>query len=142
MAVLVLQALAGERGAPGRAADQEAARLHVAGRPDEIADALEAEHGVIDVERDHGYAVIGVARARRQPGTEGAGFVDAFLENLAFLVLAVIHQLVRILRPVELADGRVNANLAKHALHAEGARLVGDDRHDILANDWDHGSGG
>ena len=54
MAVLVLQALAGQRGAPGGGAEQEAARLDVAGRPDEVADALEAEHRVVDVERHHG----------------------------------------------------------------------------------------
>src|SRR5690606_18990017 len=35
VAVLVLQALAVERGPPGRAPEQEAARLHVAGRPGE-----------------------------------------------------------------------------------------------------------
>jgi hypothetical protein len=35
MAVLVLQALAVERGAPGGAAEQEAARAHVAGLPGE-----------------------------------------------------------------------------------------------------------
>ncbi len=54
VAVLVLQALAGQRGAPGGAADQEAAGLHVAGGPGQVADALEAEHGVEDVEGDHG----------------------------------------------------------------------------------------
>jgi hypothetical protein len=34
---------------------------------------------------------------------------------------------------VELADGRVDADLAEEVRHAEGARLVGDDRHDALA---------
>jgi hypothetical protein len=58
VAVLVLQALAVERGAPAGAAQQEAARLHVAGRPGQVADALEAEHRVVDVERHHD-AVVG-----------------------------------------------------------------------------------
>ena len=53
VAVLVLQALAVERGAAGGAAHQEAARAHVARRPGEVADALKAEHRVVDVERDH-----------------------------------------------------------------------------------------
>ena len=57
VAVLVLQAFAVERGAPGGAAEQEAARAHVARRPGEIADALEAEHRIEDVERDHRHAV-------------------------------------------------------------------------------------
>jgi hypothetical protein len=58
VAVLVLQPLAGQRRATGRAADQETARLHVAAGPDEVADALEAEHRVIDVERHHLHAVV------------------------------------------------------------------------------------
>src|SRR5579864_8256187 len=51
VAVLMLQALAGERGASGGRAQQEAARLDVARGPDKVADALEAEHRVEDVER-------------------------------------------------------------------------------------------
>ena len=53
VAVLVLQALAVERGPPGGAAEQEAAGPRVAGRPGQVADPLEAEHRVVDVERDH-----------------------------------------------------------------------------------------
>ena len=44
MAVLVLQALAVERGAPGRAAEQEAARAHVAGRQSAL---LESDDGLV-----------------------------------------------------------------------------------------------
>ena len=50
MAVLVLQAFAVERRAAGGAADEEAAGAHVARRPGEIADPLEPEHRVVDVE--------------------------------------------------------------------------------------------
>ena len=53
MAVLVLQAFAVQCGAAGRAADQETARAHVTRRPREIAHALETEHRVVDVERNH-----------------------------------------------------------------------------------------
>ena len=38
-----------------------------------------------------------------------------------------------VLRLVELAHGRVDADLAEQRLHAEGARLVGDDRRDARA---------
>ena len=55
--VLVLQALAAERGAAGGGADQEAAGALVGRRPDQVADALEAEHRVVDVERQHREAV-------------------------------------------------------------------------------------
>ena len=53
VAVFVLQTFAVERGAPGSATQQEAARLHVAGRPGQVTDALEAEHRVVHVERHH-----------------------------------------------------------------------------------------
>ena len=61
VAVGVLQALTGERGAAGRGADEEAAGHLVGGRPDRVAGALEPEHRVEDVDRDHRLAVRGVA---------------------------------------------------------------------------------
>ena len=42
--VLMLQAFAGERGAAGGSAQQESAHPHVGRGPDQIANALEAEH--------------------------------------------------------------------------------------------------
>ncbi len=130
----MLQPLAGERRAARRAADQEAARLLVAAGPDEVADALETEHRVVDIERHHLHVVIRIRRAGREPRAERAGLVDAFLEDLAFLVLAVVHEFARIFRRIQLALRCINADLAEHALHAERARLVGHDRHDVLAD--------
>ena len=83
VAVFVLQAFAVERGAPGRAAQQEAARLHVARRPGQVANALEAEHRVVHVERHHDAVAGAVAGGRRDPAGHAAGFVDAFLQDLA-----------------------------------------------------------
>ena len=67
VAVLVLQAFAVQRRAAGGRAEQEAARALVAGRPDQVADALEAEHRIEDEERDH---VDAVRRVRRAGGDE------------------------------------------------------------------------
>ena len=53
VAVLVLQAFAIQRGASRSAAEHEPACALVAGRPGQVADALETEHRVVDVERDH-----------------------------------------------------------------------------------------
>ena len=53
VAVVVLEALAGERRPAGRGAHQEAAAARVAERPHLVAGPLEAEHRVEDVERDH-----------------------------------------------------------------------------------------
>ncbi len=124
VSVLVLQALAVERGAPGGAADQEALGAAVAGGPGQIADALEAEHRVEDVERQHGLVVGAVGGGRSDPAGHGAGFVDALVEDLALLVLAIEHHLVLVDRRVQLADRGVDAELAEHAFHAEGTCFV------------------
>ena len=130
MAVLVLQPLAVQGRAPGGSPDQEAARAHVARRPGEIADALEPEHRIIDVERDHRRVRRRIGGARGDERGHRAGLVDALLQDLALRILAVIHQLIGVLRPIELALLAENADLAEQALHAEGAALVGHDRHD------------
>ena len=72
--------------------------------------------------------------ARRNPRTHRTRFVNPFLENLALLVFAVVHHLVFVDRLVQLPLRRVDAELAKHAFHAEGARFVGNDRHDARSD--------
>ena len=57
VAVLVLQTLTVEGGAPGRATEQEASGTAVTRRPRKIADTLEAKHRVIDIERDHRHVI-------------------------------------------------------------------------------------
>jgi hypothetical protein len=103
VAVLVLQTLARERRAAGGRAEQEAARAHVACGPHEVADALEAEHRVVDVEGDHVVRRVRVRGRGRDPRAHRTRLVDAFLEDLALLVLTVREQLVRVLRRVQLA---------------------------------------
>src|SRR5204862_8192112 len=101
-AVLVLQALAAERRAAGGRADQEAACALVGGGPDQVADTLEAEHRVVDVERQHRQTVRRLRRRRRRPRRERAGLGDAFFEDLAAFVLAVREDRSRVLGLVEL----------------------------------------
>ena len=133
-AVLVLQAFSVERRSPGRRAEQETARATIAGRPGEIADALKTEHRVEDVERNHRKFVIRIRGSGRNPRRDRAGLVDAFLQDLPELVFAIPHELLGVLRVVELADRRVDPELAEHAFHAEGTRFVGDDRHDARSD--------
>jgi hypothetical protein len=52
-AVLMLQSLAAQCGATGRGANQEATRALISRRPDQVADALETEHRVVDIEGQH-----------------------------------------------------------------------------------------
>ena len=77
-----------------------------------------------------------VACGRGDPGRHRTGFVDALLEDLPVLGFLVIEQLVAVFRFVELAERRIDRHLAEQGLHAEGARLIGDDGHDVFA---DHG---
>ncbi|ABA48711.1 hypothetical protein BURPS1710b_2745 [Burkholderia pseudomallei 1710b] len=133
VAVFVLQAFAVERRAARGAAEQETARAHVARRPREIADALEAEHRIEDIERHHDLAVRRVRRRRRDPVAHAARFVDAFLQDLAGFRFLVEHQLIGIFRHILLAFLVPDADLAEQALHAERARFVRHDRHDALA---------
>ena len=134
VAVLMLQAFAVQGGAAGGAAEQEAAGLHVSGSPGEVAHALEAEHGVVDVERNQGEAMGAVGGGGGHPGGEGAGLVDALLQHLPILAFPIGGDFPGILRLVELALGGIDAQLPEHALHAEGAGFVGDDGNDALAD--------
>src|SRR5690606_15981937 len=130
--ILVLQAFAVQGGAAGGTADQEALGAAVACGPGQITDALEAEHRVEDVERQHGLVVGAVGRGRSDPAGHGARFVDALVEDLAFLVLAVEHHLVLVDRLIQLTDRGIDPQLAEHAFHAEGTCLIGHDRYDAL----------
>ncbi len=100
--VLMLETFARERRAAGGTANQEAARAAVAAGPRKVADPLEAEHRVVDIERNRLHAVRRVRRARRDPRAVRTALVDALFEDLAFLVLFIERELVGVLRRVEL----------------------------------------
>ena len=67
MAILVLQSFAVEGGPSGGAAEQESAAAHIACRPGEIAHALQTEHRIVDIERDHWHIARAVRRRGRDP---------------------------------------------------------------------------
>ena len=66
--IVMLQPFAGERGAPSRCADQEATDARIAALPDLIANSLESEHGVEDVERDRPHSVRCIGGSRSLEG--------------------------------------------------------------------------
>ena len=132
--IFVLQTFAVEGGTTGGRAQQEATGLLVTGCPRHVADPLEAEHGVVDVERDH-RAVVGAVRGRSsQPGGHGAQLVDTVLQNLTLLVFLVVGDDVAVLRGVLLTVRAVDADLAEQTFHTEGTGFVGQDRNDALAD--------
>src|SRR5439155_697631 len=79
--------------------------------PDQVADALETEDRVVDVEGEHGRAMRRVRRGCGEPRGKRAGLGDALLQDLAVLRLAVIQELVLVLGIVELSDRGVDAEL-------------------------------
>src|ERR1700754_4749299 len=111
VSVIVLQAFPHERGAARRSSQQESARACIACGPRQIADALQAEHGVEDVERYGWQAMVAIGRPCRDPGADRTRFVDALLQDLAVLGLFVVAQLARILWGIELAHVRVDTDL-------------------------------
>ncbi len=133
VAVRVLQALTGQRGAAGGGADDEALAELVGELPHLVGGALPAEHRVEDVERDHRLAVRRVRRAGGDEVGHGAGLGDPLVEDLAVLGFLVVHELVAVDRLVGLAQRRVDAGRREEGLHTEGTGLVGDDRHPALA---------
>ncbi|EBA08345.1 hypothetical protein SSE37_16073 [Sagittula stellata E-37] len=151
VAVLVLQTFAVQRSPPGGAAQHEAACAAVARRPGQVADPLEPEHRVVDVERDHRHAVVGIRRCRRDPVGHGPGLVDAFLKHLTALGFLVVGHLFTVFGGIKLPLRIVDAHRPEQPFHAEGAAFVRHDRHDLLAHllvaqqrgeDADKGHGG
>ena len=133
VAVLVLEALAEQRGAPRGGAEQEAPGPGVARLPDEVADPLPAEHRVEGEERHHRHALGRVAGAGGDEAGHRAGLGDALLEDLPALALLVRQQQGVVDGLVLLALRRVDPELLEQRVHAEGAGLVRDDRHDARA---------
>src|ERR1700733_5288138 len=134
VSVLVLQPFAGECGAASGASDQEAASAHIGSGPDQIANALESEHRVINKERNSVDSVIGIRRPRRDERTHRSGFGNAFFENLSVFGFFVVEQRVHIDWLIKLADARVDSDLAKQSFHAKSASFVRNNWHDELAD--------
>jgi hypothetical protein len=134
VAILVLQTFTHEGGATGGSAHEEAAGAGIIGQPDEVSYALESEHGIERVERNHRHAAGVVRGTGRNPRGERARLRDAFLQQLTVGSLAVRQQKIVIDRLVLLALAGVNTDLTEQRIHTEGAGLIGNDRHDALAD--------
>ena len=82
---------------------QEAFAARIGERPDQVAYALEAEHRVVDEERNRRNADVRVGGAGGGKGGHSARFGDALFENLPVLRFLVVHQHVAVDRLVKLA---------------------------------------
>ncbi|PQM48084.1 hypothetical protein C1Y40_01720 [Mycobacterium talmoniae] len=134
MAVGVLQTLPGQGGAPGGGAQQEAAGHLVAGRPQAVAGALESEHRIEDVERDHRHVVGGIRGAHRREAGRRPGLVDALVQDLADFAFLVGQHQFGVHRGVQLPVAVVDLQRREPRVHPEGAGLVGNDRYQPRAD--------
>ena len=134
VAVLVLQALAVQgRSASSRAENEAAGHLVHCG-PEAVAGALEPEHRVEDVDGDHRLALRGVGGADRRERGDRPGLVDALVEDLPGDRLLVGEHELTVDRDVLLPVRGVDLGGGEERVHAEGTRLVGDDRHEPVAD--------
>ena len=101
----MLEPLAVKGGAPGGGSQEEAPGHDVARQPHLVPHPLEAEHRVVDEERDHMDPVRGISGAGGGEAGHGTGFVDSFLEDLAVLGLVIIKGRGAVDRFIELAPG-------------------------------------
>ena len=119
---------------PGGSSHEETLAAGIGEGPDHVADTLEAKHRVVHIERNRGHAVIGPGGAGRGEGGHGARFGNAFLQDLAVLLFAVVEQHVVIVRLVLLPFAGVDSDLANRRFQSEGPGLIGHDGHDQLAD--------
>ena len=123
----MLEALALQRGAAGRASGQDPPPPHVAQGPGQVAHPLKAEHRIEQEHREHRLPPGGVGGGQGGEGGQRAGFGDPFLEDLARGALGVVQRQVGVDRHVVLPLGGVDLRLGDDGLEAERAGFV---RHD------------
>ena len=134
MAVLMLQTFAVQSCAARCTAEQKAFGSHVTCGPDQIANALEPEHRVIDVERNHIDAVRRVGSSGCIKAGHGTGFGNTLFKDLTVSGFLVVGDHVRIDGIVQLSRMSVDANFAEHPFHTKSTRFVGNDRNDVATN--------
>ena len=129
VAVHVLRALTRQGSATGGGPDHESPGELVTGSPHGVAGALEAEHRVEHVDRNHGFAMGGVGGPGGGEGRHRTGLVDAGVEDLAVGGLPVAEEQVRVDGRVLLAARVVDLDGREEGVDTEGTSLVGDDGH-------------
>ena len=134
VAVFMLQTFAIQCCTAGCTTQQETACMHIACCPCQVANALETEHRVVDVERNHGKVVVCVAGRSSNPVSHSTWFVNTFLQDLTVNRFFIEHQLVFILRGVLLAFRVPNTVLTEHTFHTERTAFIWNDRHHAFAD--------
>ena len=132
VAIVVLQTLTGQGGTTCGCTDDEAAAQLVGSSPEAVASALEAEHRVEDVNRDHRLAVGVVGGTQCDERSGCACLVNTHVNDLALGGLGVgEHELV-VNGHVVLAVGVVQLSRGEEGVHTEGTCLIGGDGGDTV----------
>src|SRR5438876_5341705 len=113
MTVLMLEPFPGKCCAAGCGPQQKTAAAHIRCRPDQIANALEAKHRVVNKKWYRVNSMCRIGCTSRDERRHRPGFGNTFFEQLAIGRFLVIDQRVTIDRLIQLAYMRVDAALAK-----------------------------
>src|SRR5438128_10648334 len=113
MAILVLEPFTSKCRAASRGPQQKTAAAHIRRRPNQIANALEAKHGVVNEERNRIDTMGGIGGTGGDERRHRPGFGNPFLEELAVCGFLVIDQGVTINRLVQLSNVRIDTTLPK-----------------------------
>src|SRR4051794_4956968 len=88
--ILMLQTFAQQSRSPRSSANQESLAPRISKSPHQVADTLIPEHRVIDVERNHGHAIVGVAGSGRREAGHGTRLGDSLFKNLSVFGFLVV----------------------------------------------------
>ncbi len=133
LSIGVLQALTGQGGPTGGGANQEATGHLVRCGPNEVAGALKSEHRIEHVDRHQRHAMCGIGGTGSGESCDRTGLVNACVQDLALLRLLIGEDQFAVHRQVVLPLGVVDFRRRKERVHAEGTRLVRNNRHHALA---------
>ncbi|ELU61148.1 hypothetical protein PCS70012_02317 [Streptococcus pneumoniae PCS70012] len=128
----MLQALTGQGGTPGGGADHEPAGHLIGCCPELIPGALEPEHGVEDVHRDHGFTVGGVGGARGGERSGSPGLVDPRVQDHTLGGFLVREHQFAVHGEVVLPVGVIDLRGREEGVHPKRPGLVRDDGYDAV----------
>ena len=132
MSIHVLQTFTSERGPAGRGTQDKPASHLVACGPEIVTRALEPEHRIEDIQRNHGFAVRRIRRARRNERCRGTGLADALVQNLAIHLLRVRQHQIMVHRHIVLAVRIVDTQWWEPRIHTKRPGLIRHNRHNPL----------
>ena len=130
----MLEALTGQGGTTC-SCTQEETTCHLIGCcPDGVTGALESEHRVEDVERNHSLAVGGIRGTCGDEGSHGAGLINTFVQDLSLWSFTVGEHQIVVHWHIVLAVWVVDLQGWEPRVQTEGTGLIRDDRNQTFSD--------